>query len=462
VTDHVFIGPTLSSEQVLTILPEAVIHPPVKHGDLLRLGVGGGDVVVIVDGVYHHAPSVRHKEIMALLAADVAVVGCASMGALRAAELHQLGMIGHGTVFDLYRTGSIDADDEVALAHSEGPEYRRLSEPLVNIRCALSAARHAGVITGDEAAQLLQYGRDLSYPNRSWPTIARLAAGKPSIGAALRRVRDFIEAEPRWADVKASDAADTLSRLREITSAPPDRPWAAAFGWRSRYLYRWLADAAGEPIDGMYVGHGAVVHYRKVYDPQFRARWRRFALRRIVESRGQVSTSDLAALESAAVDVAAAHGVTHKSLTAAQTAQWLDAEEAARPLSPESVRLVLIRSFRPFRGTYDLLQHEPDLVDDATKVAVAESYVVNAEVSGWRPGQDIDRIKNSMLRQHLAQTWGVRDDDRSLAAASRDRGFNSLSHTLDAVRPFFLRHHLGAAINRATSEGVGHDDSRLQ
>jgi hypothetical protein len=47
----------------------------------------------------------------------VHVFGAASMGALRAAEMHSLGMVGIGTIFQWYRDGKIVADDEVAVRH---------------------------------------------------------------------------------------------------------------------------------------------------------------------------------------------------------------------------------------------------------------------------------------------------------------------------------------------------------
>ena len=39
------------------------------------------------------------------------------MGALRAAELHVFGMVGVGRVFELFRDGLLEDDDEVAVAH---------------------------------------------------------------------------------------------------------------------------------------------------------------------------------------------------------------------------------------------------------------------------------------------------------------------------------------------------------
>src|SRR4051812_35252740 len=114
-TVHVFCGPTISADQVRQILPTARTHPPVRHGDLLSLDCEAGDVVVIIDGVFHATAPVRHKEIMLLLADKIAVVGASSMGALRAAELYPLGMRGVGRIFEMYRDGVIEADDEVAV-----------------------------------------------------------------------------------------------------------------------------------------------------------------------------------------------------------------------------------------------------------------------------------------------------------------------------------------------------------
>ncbi|NHA00710.1 hypothetical protein G5V59_13740 [Nocardioides sp. W3-2-3] len=61
---HVFTGPTLTAEQVHSVRPDAHVHEPVRHGDLIALDAPAGAVVVIVDGLYHQQVSVRHKEIL--------------------------------------------------------------------------------------------------------------------------------------------------------------------------------------------------------------------------------------------------------------------------------------------------------------------------------------------------------------------------------------------------------------
>ncbi|MFG3055915.1 TfuA-like protein [Kitasatospora sp. NPDC048239] len=219
-TVHVLVGPTMPAARVAALAPGAEVHPPVAHGDLFRLGLGPGDTAILVDGHHHHATRVRQEEILAALAAGVRVVGCAGLGALRAAELRGFGMIGHGEVFRMYRDGVIDADDEVAVAHGEGPDYRRTSEPLVNIRHTLGAAVAAEVLPAPQAAALLDAARALPYHRRSWRAVERT-----SDGADLRGLREFLAARPQHADRKAADAADTLTRLtlldRMVPPAPP-------------------------------------------------------------------------------------------------------------------------------------------------------------------------------------------------------------------------------------------------
>ena len=65
---HVYCGPTISVAEAAAIVPGAVTHPPVRHGDLLRLDPAPGMTVVIIDGAWHQVPAVRHREILWLLA----------------------------------------------------------------------------------------------------------------------------------------------------------------------------------------------------------------------------------------------------------------------------------------------------------------------------------------------------------------------------------------------------------
>jgi len=76
---------------------------------VLRALVDRPRVIGIVDGYFERVPAVWHKEILWAMSRGVHVLGAASMGALRAAELHPFGMVGVGAIFEGFRDGELDA-----------------------------------------------------------------------------------------------------------------------------------------------------------------------------------------------------------------------------------------------------------------------------------------------------------------------------------------------------------------
>ena len=92
----VYAGPTISADDIRFVLPSAVVRPPAARGDLLAESWHPGDVAVVIDGYFRERRSVGHKEILRVLADGAAVIGTASMGALRAMELAPCGMRGLG------------------------------------------------------------------------------------------------------------------------------------------------------------------------------------------------------------------------------------------------------------------------------------------------------------------------------------------------------------------------------
>src|SRR5262245_35033808 len=130
----VFVGPTLSVQEATTVL-DATYLPPAAQGDVLRAALQKPVAMGIIDGYFERIPSVSHKEILFAMKQEIYVFGAASMGALRAAELAQFGMEGVGEVYEAFRRGEIEDDDEVAVAHAHAEQgYRALSEAMVNIR----------------------------------------------------------------------------------------------------------------------------------------------------------------------------------------------------------------------------------------------------------------------------------------------------------------------------------------
>ncbi|MDD1656405.1 MAG: TfuA-related McrA-glycine thioamidation protein [Methanomicrobiales archaeon] len=207
----VFLGPSLDRPGAARILA-AEYRPPAARGDLTRAADEGARIIGLIDGVFFQESAVGHREILYALHKGARVVGASSMGALRAAELHTLGMEGVGRIFRCYRDGIITSDDEVALLFD--PEYHTpLSEPLVNIRWAAARAAKEGIITEGEGFEIVDAAEALYFTERTYPLIARMA------GLEGNRARAFLQfaAEPDQ-DLKRLDAVEALLRMKEIAA----------------------------------------------------------------------------------------------------------------------------------------------------------------------------------------------------------------------------------------------------
>src|SRR5271167_289767 len=160
-TMFVFVGPTLAAEEIAAS-GEFVCLPPVAQGDLYRAARLRPRAIGVIDGFFSGAPSVWHKEILWAISQGIPVFGSASMGALRAAELHAFGMRGVGRIFEAFRDGALEDDDEVAVVH--GPAeigYLAASEPMVNIRETLALAETKGVLTPESRRSLEGFAKSL-------------------------------------------------------------------------------------------------------------------------------------------------------------------------------------------------------------------------------------------------------------------------------------------------------------
>lgn len=208
-------------------------RPPAVAGDAFRLGPRPPPVMVIIDGLFDEQPAIRHKELLEVIAQGVVVIGGASMGALRAAELQSFGMVGVGRIFSAFAAGRLVGDDEVALLH--GPQewgWRALTEPLVNVRATLQRAVRERVIDIVLARRLLGAARNLFYKERTWPAILADAGGEAFAG---------------WlgsggVDLKRRDALACLERARVLARSPPHpRPRPP----RTIFTERLIASVAG-------------------------------------------------------------------------------------------------------------------------------------------------------------------------------------------------------------------------
>ncbi|MFM9845056.1 MAG: TfuA-like protein [Dongiaceae bacterium] len=205
----VFTGPTLPEREARQYL-EADYRPPAAIGDVYKAALSRPFAIGIVDGYYETTPSIWHKEVLWALKQGIHVYGAASMGALRAAELAGFGMTGVGKVFEDYRDGAIEDDDEVAVLHSPAEMgYLQVSEAMVNIRATLNRAAADGVIEPATANRLIAVGRAIFWKQRGYDAL--LAAADDVGTDVLGRLRAWLPGHK--VNQKREDAIAMLQRI---------------------------------------------------------------------------------------------------------------------------------------------------------------------------------------------------------------------------------------------------------
>ncbi|MFB9924307.1 TfuA-like protein [Amycolatopsis halotolerans] len=451
-----FAGPSLPDAAELARDSDIEVLPPVAAGDLPRLSLAPGDAVGIVDGYFHQVGTVRHKEILALLGEGVRVLGAASMGALRAAELDVFGMEGIGRIYADYRDGRLEADDEVTLLHSTPEEdYRPLSEPLVCMRATFSQAVAAGVCDSETIARLVAVLACWPFGRRSYDGLA--AAGREAgIDPKLaREIGQYCVAHRL--DPKRSDAILLLDALRHERPTPLDPPTVN----RTSFLYLWQTAASGLEIgDSPHQGHLGALRACQLFAADYPSFHRGVIFRALaakcVEECGSEPPADDA-------ETALRHG-EHRGLyrlpadpaRLAFLAQWLTAAE--RETLPRSAQLLtfLVRSFRVNPGlTWEelplrQLREKPSWEDARRLVRLA--WEVNDRVFAEDQERDVNDLSHEKILDLFADRWGVARDELELAAM--DRGLESLDSLVMAGRAFYLLARYNPNLARLTVEAA--------
>ncbi|MDK1378376.1 MULTISPECIES: TfuA-like protein [unclassified Sinorhizobium] len=181
----VFLGPTLPLAEAERTLDAIYLQPSAQGDILLAAHAFRPRAMVLIDGQFEDRPAVRHKEILWAMAQGIVMIGAASMGALRAAELDGFGMIGVGLVYRWYRRRRLalhadPAPDDAVAVHSGPPElgFLPLTDSLIDLQRTFSALTRRGAITASERDLLATIARSMNFRERSLPAVFR-AAGWP-------------------------------------------------------------------------------------------------------------------------------------------------------------------------------------------------------------------------------------------------------------------------------------------
>lgn len=212
----VYLGPTLRKEEALKIL-DADYRDPAKKGDFLMLSQDSDEkkYVGFIDGVFLHDYPPPPIEVYHLATRkNIELLGASSLGALRAVELEKFGMKGIGKIFQLYKNGIIDADDEVAVTFVRGSNILQ-SEAMIDIRFNLFLAYKKGIITNDTKKRFVKIAKGIYFPFRNYEDIINLTQQQyPSIHDELENFRAHILQNRD--SLKARDAMKLLKYLKTV------------------------------------------------------------------------------------------------------------------------------------------------------------------------------------------------------------------------------------------------------
>jgi hypothetical protein len=220
----IFLGPSVPLSAAKDIC-DAIYLPPAAQGSVISaVQRYEPRALLIIDGTFQSAPAVRHKEILWAMARGVRVFGAASMGALRAAELHGHGMIGIGLIYRWYRRHAFAPDDAVAVLHMpEELGSAAMTLALVDLVQTVKRAERLGVIDNVQRRHLETAARRLNYRERTLANVMREA------GTAA----DYAMLERHIVEQKRDDAVRALRFLDKVNAMPPPAPrpftWTTAF-----------------------------------------------------------------------------------------------------------------------------------------------------------------------------------------------------------------------------------------
>lgn len=209
----VYTGTSINHHDAKKIL-DADYRPPVKRNDIRKLMRNPPDIIGIIDGVFFDSAAVAHREIIEAMRGGVIVVGGGSMGALRASELDSYGMTGVGKIYEMYRSGVLESDDEVAVTF-DAETMEALSVPLVNVRATLTSAVENGAVTRGTSEAFLEAAKKLFYPDRNYRNIVEDCVKKGIIKTSEKEVILALFKQHE-VDMKRLDALLVLETIKKM------------------------------------------------------------------------------------------------------------------------------------------------------------------------------------------------------------------------------------------------------
>jgi hypothetical protein len=353
-------------------------------------------------------------------------------------------MQGIGRIFEAYRDGVLEDDDEVAVIHGPAETgFLPLSDAMVNIRATLAKAVAHRLVSPNCGHTLEACAKSLFFHRRDWPLVL-------DVGRERGASPSEIEALQAWlphgrVDQKRDDALAMLAAMRESAEQPSRQEASFSFEWTHFFDEMIDREWAKLPSVAASASQDAILDELRLQGIEaYRAVKARALVRLGGEARsaraGYAHEPD--GLRAELGRVRAERGLF--------TRRELDAWMARNDLDEDSLETLL-------RGSFEAraeMAAEGPAVDQAMldelrlcgsyEVLAARARAKSAALADGRRGQDLSPSAAAALAKRLTflegQAGGCPGDD--VEATVRALGFRDLDHLDKVLRE--EQYYLGA------------------
>ncbi len=185
----VFVGGSMRETEYYA--DEDIIYTaPAEQSDMFMTILEGFENIIIIDGYFYSRFPCTTFEVMLALENGINVFGSSSIGALRAIELDNYGMIGIGYVYEYLKKQYIKPYHIVAQTYNE--HDKPLSIPLVNIIYFLECALSKGIIIKDEFDDCLSAADNIHFTLLSFKYFFRELRSKKKLSLdIISRLKNY-------------------------------------------------------------------------------------------------------------------------------------------------------------------------------------------------------------------------------------------------------------------------------
>lgn len=193
---------------------------PAEQGDIAAAILDGFETILIIDGYFYTKIPCTTLEVMVALEQGINIFGTAGIGALRAVELDQCGMVGMGYVYNYLKQQPIKPYHIVAQTYDEYD--RPLTTPLIQIIYFLECAYQDGIINHDEQQTLNEQANRIHFTLLSFDSFFdHIEVSRALDQDSSARLKSYQNDDRERFNIKKHDAKQLLSTYKEILKNRP-------------------------------------------------------------------------------------------------------------------------------------------------------------------------------------------------------------------------------------------------